>query len=294
MHTLTSSLLSRSSADLGASVMALFSQWWVWTIIGAIVLFFVVTGLLPGAKVKASDQYSTADTEANELALGFLQIRNLPSGDWNDPTASGLSERGKATIINQWGVRTRDDWLASLETLTTQRRRRDTWVAYLAIRSTLAARLGRVPTTKEWVNATVEEGGAKADARAFIWTLESLEAQVRKHVGKNIVTPDHFVKTLDGYAIGQAIAMVTWGVALGHTTTSEARQIIHDINTDARGDFTSWTDFGLSYIVGRVMHWSDGHIDEKTFDKFGDSWPDFRAASMATRNGPWATLPWGL
>lgn len=34
-----------------------------------------------------SEQFSDSDLDANALALGLMQIRTLPSGAWNDPTA---------------------------------------------------------------------------------------------------------------------------------------------------------------------------------------------------------------
>ncbi|PVE96623.1 DUF1266 domain-containing protein [Microbacterium sp. TPD7012] len=278
--------------DLGSIIGWLIEQWWVWAIVGVIVLFFIVVWLLPDAKVKPSEQFSTADAEANEIALGFLQITNLPSGPWNDPTASGLGAREKSVLVDQWGVHSRQDWLDNIERLTSDRRRREMWTLYLAVRTAVAERLGRTPKAKEWLAAIVEEGGDKRDARSFVTAIEYIESEVRKRVGKDIVSPGVFVKTLDGYALGQAVAMTTWGVALGHGDVAEAREIIRRINADARPGFTSWADFGLSYIAGRVMHWSDGNVDEKSFEKFGDGWSDFKAAATEKRNGPWATLSW--
>lgn len=272
----------------------LISQWWAWAIVGVVVLFFLVIWILPAAKVKASPDYSTTDTAANEIALGFLQIVNLPSGYWNDPKASILGDREKKVLVDQWGVHTRQDWLDNIERLTTVRRRREMWVLYLAVRSELADRLGRAPKAKEWLAAIVQEGGDKRDARTFVTSIEYSESEVRKRVGKDIVTPGVFVRTLDGYALGQAVGMTTWGVALGHADVDEAREIIHRINLDGRPAFASWADFGLSYTVGRVMHWSDGNVDEKSFEKFGDSWSDFKAAATEKRNGPWASLSWSL
>lgn len=278
--------------DFGSIVGWLIEQWWFWAVVGAVVLILVILWIIPAAKVKPSEQFSTTDAEANEIALGFLQIRNLPSGPWNDPTASALSAREKTQLIEQWGVGSREEWLANIERLVTARRRRELWQLYLAVRTATAERLGRTPKAKEWLAAIVAEGGDKRDARAFVTSIEYIEAQVRKRVGKQIVAPELSVTTLDGYAIGQAVAMATWGVALGHADIAEARAIIHRINVDARPSFTSWADFGLSYIAGRVMHWTDGTADEKSFEKFGDSWSDFAAAATAKRNGPWATLSW--
>jgi len=276
-------------------VQWLIGQWWVWTVVGVIVLVILVVLLLPASKVKASPDQPTTGREANEIALGYLQTQNDPTGAWNDPTASGVTDRVKARLVEQWGLQTRTDWLANIERLTTDRRRRDPWTSYLTVRAELGARLGREPKTKEWQRAIVEAGGDKRDAKTFVAAIEYLEQETRKAVGKKTFPPMSFVTTLDGYALGQAVALATWGVAIGHCTVEEAREIIHSINRTARTDFGSWHAFGLSYTVGRVMHWSDGRLSDKTFGKLGQGTAsDFAAAVTEKRHGPWATLPWTL
>ncbi|MFT4028514.1 MAG: DUF1266 domain-containing protein [Protaetiibacter sp.] len=272
----------------------LIGQWWLWVIIGVVVVGAIILKLIPDAKLRTSDAHSTTDAEANELALGYLQIDNLPSGPWNDPTAPDLDEKQKQRLVEQWGIATRDEWLANIERLVTERRRRDVWVLCLAIRGEAAQQLSRPPKTREWVAAIAEAGGDKRDARTFVAAVEYLEQETRKLAGRDALPPSLITTTFDGYAIGQAVALTTWGVALGHTDVPEARAIIHRINAEARPGFASWAEFGLSYVVGRVMHWSDGQIDEKTFRQYRDAAHSLGAALSAKRNGPWATLPWTL
>lgn len=243
-------------------------------------------------RLAASELFSTTDAEATEIALGLLQITSLPSGPWNDPTAPGLGDDEKALLAEQWGIHDRADWLGMIDHLTTVRRRRHVWMLRLSVRNDLHTALGRVPTAGEWLDAIAAESGDEHDARPFTRGIEHIEQEVRKRVGKEVVTPDLYVRTLDAYALGQAVAMSTWGVALGYADVAEARRIIHRISVDTQPSFVSWTDFGLSYIAGRVMHWSDGTLDEDSFEKYGDVWADFAAAAGARRHGPWATLPW--
>ncbi|WP_431074508.1 DUF1266 domain-containing protein [Microbacterium phyllosphaerae] len=248
--------------------------------------------ILPVSKFPASSRYATSDAAANEIALGFLQIRSVPSGPWNDPTAPELGDDEKAALIAQWGIRSRQDWLGMIEHLTTVRRRRHAWMSHLAVRNDLATRLGRAPKTREWLDAITADGGDERDAHPFTAGIEHIEREIRRRVGEDIVPPDIYVRTLDAYALGQAVAMTTWGVALGYADVAEARLIIHRINVAARPCFVSWADFGLSYLAGRIMHWSDGTLDEDSFAKYGDGWSDFKAAATAKRHGPWALLPW--
>lgn len=247
---------------------------------------------LPTSKVTSSSGYATDDLAASEIALGYLQIRTLPSGPWNDPTAPELGDAEGRMLAEQWGIHGREDWLGMIDHLTTVRRRRPAWMLRLGVRNDFTTAVGRVPTTREWLDAIAAEGGDEHDARPFIVGIEHIEREVRRRVGKDIVTPDLFVRTLDAYALGQAVAMATWGVALGHADVAEARRIIHRISVEARPSFVSWADFGLSYLAGRIMHWSDGTLDDESFAKFGDGWNDFKEAASAKRHGPWAMLPW--
>ncbi|MEV7610741.1 DUF1266 domain-containing protein [Microbacterium sp. NPDC089320] len=243
-------------------------------------------------RLAPSERFSTADTEANEIALGLLQITTLPSGPWNDPTAPGLGPDDQALLAEQWGIHSRDDWLDMIDHLCTVRRRRQAWMLRLAVRNDLDTALGRVPTAEEWLARIVAEGGDDREARPFVAGVEHIEHEVRRRVGKDVVTADVYVRTFDGYALGQAVALATWGVALGYSDMTEARRIIHRVNVDARPSFVSWVDFGLSYIAGRIMHWSDGILVEESFESLGDVWTDFAAAVMPRRGGPWGALPW--
>jgi len=248
--------------------------------------------ILPASPFPASSRYSTSDAAANEIALGFLQIRSVPSGPWNDPTAPDLSDDDKQALVEQWGIHSREDWLGIIEHLTMVRRRRHAWMLHLAVRNDLATRLGRAPKPREWSDAITAEGGDERDAHPFVVGIDHIERETRRRVGEDIVTPDVFVRTLDAYALGQAVAMSTWGIALEYADVAEVRRIIHRINAEARPCFVSWADFGLSYLAGRIMHWSDGMLDDDSFAKYGVGWSDFKAAATPKRHGPWATLPW--
>lgn len=280
--------------DLGSLLGWLIGQWWVWVIVGVIVIGAIVLKLLPDAKVNAAEGFPTTGREANEIALGYLQIDGLPSGPWNDPTASALTAKEKQQLVDQWGVATREEWLANIERLVTDRRRRDVWALMLAVRAELAQRLGRTPKTREWTTAIAEAGGDKREARTFVAAIEYTEQETRKLAGKDLLPATVITTTLEGYAFGQAVALATWGVALGHADVPEAREIIHRVNEQARPQFSSWEEFGLSYVVGRVMHWTDGQVDEKSYGRFSDAAHSLGAALSEKRKGPWATLPWTL
>jgi len=281
--------------DLGSMVEWLLGQWWTYAIVGVIVVIVLVVLLLPTPKVKAHPGFPVDGREANELALGLLQVRSEPGALWNDPTASYFTVNDLKEVVSQWGVATREEWLAGIQRLVVGRRRRDHWQIYLTVRTDLTQRLGRAPKTREWLAGIIEVGGSgKRDDKAFVTAVHDIEARVRKAVGKSVLPLSVVGTSFDGYALGQAVALTTWGVALGHSDEAEARRIIREINATARAEFTSWAHFGLSYNLGRIMHWTDGSPDDKTYEHLAVPVREFKTASTAKLNGPWAALPWNL
>lgn len=286
-----------ASDDLGTTLGWFAGQWWVWAVVGVILLGLILPrliDLIPSGRLRHSADHPTSGPEANELALGYPQIANIGSGEWNDPTAGGFTDRTRAHIADQWSLHSHEDWIANVERLLTDRRRREPWVISLEVRAELGRALGRVPKTREWTKAIIDAGGDKRDAQFFVAAIEYIEQETRKRAGKGAIPADVYVKTLDGYALGQAVAVATWGVGLGLGTVEEARQLIHRANVEARPLFGSWAEYGLSYVAGRAMHWSDGRLDENSWRKYGDAAGEVARALDAKQQGPWAQLPWKL
>jgi len=64
-------------------------------------------------------------------------------------------------------------------------------------------------------------------------------------------------------ALGQAVAVSVWNVAMGLFMHEESRAAIQKINEQVCSQFGSCEEFGRSYVLGRAMHWSEGKADEK-------------------------------
>lgn len=264
-------------------------------IVGVIVLIFVVLALLPAGKAHQSDDFPADSREANDLALGFIQLQN-PMIDWNDPTATEIasSKSSQKALAKQWGLNTRDDWAENVQRLIGNRRRRTLWQELLGIRAGLAARLGRVPTSKEWLTAIREAGGSgKGDERKFVTGLMHYENKARKSAKKGgLFEAGDLVTSLDGYALGQAVAVCVWSVGMGLITREESAQAIREINAIARAEFDSWAAFGRSYVLGRTMHWSDAEVEDEFETKQTFEMVAFARAMNGDRNGPWGNLAW--
>lgn len=262
-------------------------------IILAKILGFILN-LIPDAKVKADPDFSTEDQRANDLALGFIQIRTA-MGVWNDPEAREIakSKSLKKNLASMWGLHTSADYQATIKRLVEDRRSRELWDSLLAVRMEAAKELGRKPTEREWLDAVKSEGGTgKGEEKDFIKAVHYYEKKLRKS-GKTIVFPDDAVVTnLEGYAFGQAVAVAVWGVAMEIATVDEATKIIRNINKIARKRFDSWEDFGRSYILGRALHQSDGKIDDELATKMGDAQIEYAAALNEKIDGPWTRLKW--
>ncbi|KKI16722.1 MULTISPECIES: DUF1266 domain-containing protein [unclassified Leucobacter] len=265
-----------------------------WIIIGVLVvalLFVLLWAYGKFAPLAHHKDFPVDTREANLLALGFQQILN--SGElWNDPTASTLTAKQKQELARMWGLNSTQDVVENVERLTTQRRRRELWQQLLALRARAAqANGGRRPSERQWIAAIKEAGGTgKGEERDFVRAVNYYE----KELGKKMFPANEPVVSLDGYALGQAAAVPVWGVGMGLISRADSMKLVEYVNGLARTEFDSWAAFGRSYALGRVMHWSDGTMDEKQASRGGDAVAAMQHALDGKRRGPWGLLPWRI
>ena len=107
-----------------------------------------------------------------------------------------------------WGLTSNAEWNETLDRLTTVRRRRPLWVELLRIRRDAAQRLGRAPSTKQWLEAIRAAGGSgKGEERAVVDAITFYEEQFRGVTSKERFPKDAIVTNLDAYALNQAVAV---------------------------------------------------------------------------------------
>lgn len=133
-------------------------------------------------------------------------------------------------------------------------------------------------------------GTGKGEERDFVQAVEYYE----KELGKKHFPSTETVVSFDAYALGQAVAVCTWGVSLGLISREESLKLIEALDSLAREEFDSWAAFGRSYALGRAMHWSDGTSDEKRASQSLESIHSMENALDGKRLGPWGLLPWQL
>lgn len=288
------------SIDLNVIINWAIENWILLAaIVGGIILLFVILAIVAGnMNLSFHKDFPTDGPEANRLALGLPQLLN--SGQyWNDPTASMVasSKSQRKMLQDMWGLHSEQDVLDNIERLVTVRRRRDLWQQLLEIRGkAAAANGGGRPTPKQWLAAIQGAGGSgKGEERDFVNAVHYYEDEFAKITDKTMFGKNAPVITnFDGYSFGQAVAVATWGVGMGFITRERSAEIIRQINDIARPEFASWADFGRSYAIGKVMHWSEGRMDEKAASKFDDGARSMETALEAKNLGPWASLPWQL
>lgn len=281
--------------DIDFIIGWIVENWLIFAIIaGVIVVIILVLMLLPAAKVKDSPDFANDTPEANDLAIGFMQIRNA-DGVWNDALGTDLAKdtARKAALVEMWGLTSHDEWVATIDRLVGDRRRRPLWQSLLQIRADLVKRNGAVPSRSAWLKEIKAAGGTgKGDERSVVDAVSYYEDEFRKITSKEVFPKSAAVTNLDGYALNQAAAVAVWGVALGIATPEQSRERLREISDIARSEFASWGDFGRSVVVGRAMHWSDGQMVEKQVKMGQDYAHDFERAMNPKTNGPWSRLAW--
>lgn len=279
--------------DLDKIIAWAIDNWFIFAgVVGVILLIWLVLALLPNAKVRTDSAFSTEGPEANDLALGFLQIYNA-YGEWNDADGKNMREGKDAKRIREmWGLTSADAARANIERLMTNRRQRPLWQQLLVLRAEAAKQAGRMPSRKQWLAAITAAGGTgKGEERKFVDAVEGYEAGLTKS-NRKIFPSTAYVTDFDAYALGQAVAVSTWSVGIGLISREESAQHIRRVNEIARAAYPSWEDFGRAYIVGRAMHWSDGVGNEKQLEDATSALRDMQTALDPKVNGPWALLPW--
>lgn len=281
--------------DVAPIIDWIVENWIIFAVIGGVIVVgIIVLMLLPAAKVKDSPDFPADTAEANDLAIGFMQIRNA-DGAWNDALGTDLAKDAerKAALVELWGLTSHDEWVATIDRLVNDRRRRPLWQSLLQIRADLIKSTGVVPSRSAWLKGIKAAGGTgKGDERSVVDAVSYYEDEFRKITSKDVFPKSSAVTNLDGYALNQAAAVAVWGIALGIATPEESRARLREISDIARSEFASWGDFGRSVVVGRAMHWSDGQMVEKQVKMGQDYAHDFERAMNPKVNGPWSRLAW--
>lgn len=266
-------------------------MWIALGFLGIIVLFLVLKFFARFSKLAYNKDFPIDTREANLLALGFQQITNAQNY-WNDPTASLSSTSSLHKLRDMWGLNSANDVYENVERLFMQRRRRELWQQLLALRAQAAqANGGKKPSSRQWLVAIKESGGTgKGEELEFVRAVEYYE----KAFGKKHFPAHEPVLSFDAYALGQAVAVCTWGVGLGLISREDSMRMIEEINRVARQEFDSWAAFGRSYALGRAMHWSEGRADEDHAKQCREAVVAMEIALDAKQRGPWGLLPWRL
>ncbi|QBE49903.1 DUF1266 domain-containing protein [Leucobacter triazinivorans] len=238
-------------------------------------------------RLRAHESHPIDSREANLLALG-LQPLVLMGANWNDPTASALSDTEKQHLQKSWQLDSTADVLIAAFELVNHRHQNVEWRRMLELRGRLAER--SEPTPHAWLTAIARDGIDGDRARAFVDAIQGYEQELG-------AGPDDSVEaviSLDAFALAQAVAVSVWGVGLGFLSRSKSLRLIGHVNEIARREFASWAAFGRSYAVGSAMFSSDGELKRRGSRQAAITSMIMRTALDPASDGPWAVLPWRI
>jgi Protein of unknown function (DUF1266) len=233
----------------------------------SVVVALWIGGPALGARAADSAQSLTAGQKGWALATSAILFqRNSDSHDLlaGGPRTDAKADRARELLSDWWGIRSRADLLATLQ-----------WIqrgGHRANFATLGATVDRLnPTLVSWVGP---------------WVLPSQlghqVAVVQRHykplVDKGILAWDY----------SRYVALCRWGYASGFLTEDETWRSIMPAARLLQRHFTSWSDLGQNYLIGREF-WSLSETQ-----KSGDLYRATYQTLINYSGSPWNKHPWEL
>lgn len=217
-----------------------------------------------------SDQPIADEARAWAYALGAMY--HVAQGFHVDgPTGepeAGLNER---ILADSWGATNRAELVGRMTDLGNDGHRHDhvRLVRYYCMlwRPAVAAK-------REEYRAELREGGAAAEeARAALWRLDAVQANVG----------DIRSSSLLAFDAARGIMLARAGLMLGWLSDDDAWTYMLNVARDVQRTYGSWTDYSADFVLARNMWAGDGSTD--IFDAV-------IAGLRTDAASPWVTLGW--
>lgn len=226
-----------------------------------------LAGPAPGALGADAARSLTSEQKSWALATSAILFeRNRDSHELlaGAPRTDWYANRIRELLSESWGIRTRADLLDTLE-----------WLARSGHRAQfdrLGAAMDRLhPRLVDWAGALVLPS-----------ELGHQVAVVRRHhkaLGG---------RSISGWDYGRYVALCRWGYAAELLTEEEAWRCIMPAARVLQSRFTSWSDLGENYLIGREF-WS---LNETR--RSGDLYRVTYKLLISYPGSPWKRLPWDL
>lgn len=233
----------------------------------AVLMTLWLAGPAPGASAADAAPVLTAGQKSWALATSAILFqRNSDSHDLlaGGPRTDQKANRAREMLRDWWGIQSRSDLLATLR-----------WIergGHRANFAKLGATVDRLnPTLVAWVGP---------------WVLPS-------ELGHQVAVIQRHHKALGDKGIlardySRYVALCRWGYASGFLSEDETWQAIMPAARLLQRHFTSWSDLGQNYLIGREF-WSLSEAQ-----KSGDLYRATYQTLISYSGSPWNKLPWEL
>jgi hypothetical protein len=232
----------------------------------AVVMTFGLAGLALDARAADSAQSLTAGQKSWALATSAILFQR--NSDSHDLLAGGPRTDQKASrareLLGDWGINSRADLLATLR-----------WIERGGHRASFAE-----------LGATVDRLNPTLLAWVAPWVLPS-------ELGHQVAVIQRHHRALGDKGIlawdySRYVALCRWGFASSFLSEDEAWQSIMPAARLLQRHFTSWSDLGQNYLIGREF-WSLSQTR-----KSGDLYRATYQTLISYSGSPWNKLPWEL
>ncbi|MEW1725128.1 DUF1266 domain-containing protein [Streptomyces sp. NPDC093109] len=232
---------------------------------------------------------------AHGLALGaHLAVHN--SLVWN---RLGAAYIGYATDISwlraPWRVTRRAEYRQTLDSLLAAQLVGRATESVLGTRRTLARRLGRPPSLREWYDgatgAAAQRGASHADMAevdALLWRVVRYEDRFR---ADGVLAPDARIDTLAAFDLGRAVNVVRMALGARYCDPAEAERAVLRIGEAARKAYGSWPEFSLGYGLARLIGYHEDDAEDENRVTYEETLAQHRVLTRDPAS-PYRNIPW--
>jgi hypothetical protein len=194
-------------------------------------------------------------------------------------------------LRDSWNVTNRGEWLRRLEHLLKAVTTAPEPKFLLRIRAELAQGHGTRPPVDVWhrtAEAALRHGGTPEPQAAAVLSLigRILRYEARLQAD-GILPPYGFVRSVNGYDFGQAVAFARWGLGARFCEPAEAEQAVLRAGQACRETYGSWQEFAAGYALGAVLRGG-----EEDFEQGYDSVLGPHRILSHDPGSPWRHIPW--
>ncbi|MGP3986806.1 DUF1266 domain-containing protein [Streptomyces sp. 3N207] len=204
------------------------------------------------------------------LACG-AHLKYANGAPWNTVAAPHPAPKWeRARLKAMWGVITPEQWHEMGQQLLDGQISTPLWDMAMGARAALLVRQDGAPVYEQAWNDAIGRllvdrfGPHHPELRSTATAVGQVITRVPRYEARfredGLLPPHTCVRRTLAWDLGRAANMACWGVDAGFAHPGEARQALRAIGTAAAEEYDTWTDFSLSYVLGRCLH-----FDEDTF-----------------------------